>query len=155
MKDGIFPNSLKTAEVIPIFKKGDKQKVNNYRPISLLSPFSKLFERHIHTELTKFITKYNILHPYQYGFRHNSSTEQAITQITDEISNNIQDKLFTCSVFLDLTKAFVTLRLITLFSFPNYTGTAFGGCQLNSFQTIYQIAPNKPKLIMFIQTQVT
>ena len=109
IEKGVFPEDLKIAEVIPIFKKGDKTKLNNHRPISKLSPFSKIFERHLHTELTKFINKHNILHPHQYGFRQNSSTEQAITQITQEISTNIQNKYYTCSIFLDLAKAFDTI----------------------------------------------
>ena len=114
IKDGTFPDTLKSAEVHPIFKKGDKSLMTNYRPISILSAFSKIFERHIHTELTKFITKFNILHPFQFGFRTNSSTEMALTQIIEEISENMQNGKITCSVFLDLAKAFDTVDHQTL-----------------------------------------
>ena len=109
IQDGIFPDKLKISEVIPIFKKGDNQDLTNHRPISLLSPFSKLLERHIHTEITNWINKYNLLTPYQYGFRKNSSTEQAITQIAEEISENMQNGYTTCTVFLDFRKAFDTI----------------------------------------------
>ena len=108
--DGIFPNKLKSAEIHPIFKKGNKLLTTNHRPISILSPFSKIFERHIHTELNKFITKHKILHPFQFGFRTNSSTEMALTQIIEEIADEIQRGNFTCSVFLDLAKAFDTVN---------------------------------------------
>ena len=58
---GVFPESLKFAEVIPIFKSGSKAEVNNYRPISLLSPFAKIFESYIYSQLISFINKHNIL----------------------------------------------------------------------------------------------
>lgn len=106
---GEFPKSLKQAEVIPVYKKGKKSELTNYRPISLLSIFSKLFEKHVHTEITKFITKHKILHKYQYGFRTNSSTELAVTQITEYLIQQTQNKLITCSLYLDLAKAFDTI----------------------------------------------
>ena len=109
IESAVFPVNLKIGEIIPIFKKGDKLQVTNHRPITLLSPFSKIYERHIHNQITNFINKHKILHPFQYGFRKNSSTEQAITQITEEIANNMQDKYHTCSIFLDLAKAFDTI----------------------------------------------
>ena len=105
----VFPDNLKTAEVIPVFKKGDKRQVTNYRPISLLSPFSKIYERHLHTQIINFINKHNILHPFQYGFRKNYSTEQAINQISEQLISNMEDKLYSCAVFLDLAKAFDTI----------------------------------------------
>ncbi len=109
ISEGMFPTSLKSAEVIPIFKGGNKFQPNNHRPISKLSPFAKIFERHIHTQLNNFITKNNILHKFQYGFRTNSSTEMTVTQITDEITNNLQSGQITCSIFLDLKKVFDTV----------------------------------------------
>ena len=109
MEEGVFPNSLKFGEIIPIFKKGDKRKLQNWRPICLLSPFSKIFERHLHNLLIDFINERNLLHPHQYGFRENSSTEQAISQIVEEITNSMQERNVICSVFLDLAKAFDTI----------------------------------------------
>ena len=109
INSGTFPTKLKSAEVHPIYKKGDKTLTTNHRPISILSPFSKILERHIHTKLTNFITKFNILHPFQFDFRTNSSTEMALTQIVEEISENIEKGETTCSVFLDLATAFDTV----------------------------------------------
>ena len=80
IEQGVFPDQLKAAEIRPIYKnKGDKFQANNWRPISILSPFSKLYEYHIHSHLTKFFNNNNILHQFQYEFRANSSTEMAIT----------------------------------------------------------------------------
>ena len=72
--EGIFPSSLKTAEIIPVYKGRDKTKSSNYRPISLLNPFSKIFERHLHNNINNFLKKHNVLHKFQYGFRKGSST---------------------------------------------------------------------------------
>ena len=75
---GMFPNILKIAKVIPIYKSGDKQIVNNYRPISLLSPFSKIYEKLIFNRFFKFLDKKSILIPTQYGFCPHHSTQHAI-----------------------------------------------------------------------------
>ena len=98
---GVIPESLKIAEVIPIFKSGSKSDINNYRPISLLSPFSKTFENHIYNQLNSFIKENNIFHKIQYGFREDSSTELAVSQIVDDIIETIDSKLISCSIFLD------------------------------------------------------
>ena len=72
IQTGVYPDLLKVAKVIPIFKKGDSTSVNNYRPISILSPINKIFEKIIYSRLLKFINKTNILYKYQYGFRKKS-----------------------------------------------------------------------------------
>ena len=105
----MFPTNLKSAEIRPIFKKGNKLITSNWRPISILSPFSKIFEKHINIQLTNFLTKHNILHSSQFGFRTNSSTEMALSQIIEEITDKFQNGEFTCSIFLDLAKAFDTV----------------------------------------------
>ena len=65
---GIFPDRLKFATVRPLFKKGDKRDISNYRPISLLPVFSKILERVMHTRLLKHLNDYNIFNSEQYGF---------------------------------------------------------------------------------------
>ena len=70
---GVFPNILKIANVIPIHKKGDKLNCNNYRPISLLSNISKIFEKSMHTHLVNFLRKNKLLFCYQFGFQNGHS----------------------------------------------------------------------------------
>ena len=106
---GMFPNILKIAKVIPIYKSGDKQLINNYRPISLLSPFSKIYEKLLFNRFYKFLDKKSILIPTQYGFRPHHSTQHAILDIITTAYHNINIKNFTGLVTLDLTKAFDTV----------------------------------------------
>ena len=68
---GVYPNSLKMAKVIPIFKKGDPTSVNNYRPISILSPINNIFEKIIYSRLINYIERSQLLYKYQYGFSKN------------------------------------------------------------------------------------
>ena len=74
---GIFPDELKIAKVIPIYKSKEKYIFSNYRPISILPTFSKILERLMYNRLIIFINKYNILYKYQFGFRKNHSTSMA------------------------------------------------------------------------------
>ena len=101
-----FPNDFKVASVIPIPKKISPTSLDEFRPISLLSVFSKLFEKILESKMTKFITKNCILTPSQFDFTENNSTELAITTFYDKLLNNLNGKLITCSIFLDLRKAF-------------------------------------------------
>ena len=71
--EGKFPTQLKSANMIPVFKKQDKLEVNNYRPISLISNISKIIEKLIHRGLNSFLEQHNIFYPSQFGFRHRHS----------------------------------------------------------------------------------
>ena len=108
-KTGIVPNYLKIAKIHPIFKEGNKRDILNYRPISVLPSFSKIFERLVHNRLSKYITKLNILSPQQYGFRKEYSTYMALLDFYDKISSHIDNNLYTIGVFIDLKKAFDTI----------------------------------------------
>ena len=107
--NGSFPNELKIAKIIPIFKSGDKKHFSNYRPISVLSSISKIFERLAYNRLIKFITKHDILYTNQYGFRQNHSTYMAALSLIDRISTGLDNKLTTAAIFIDLSKAFDTI----------------------------------------------
>lgn len=108
-KLGEFPDCLKIAEVIPIFKKGDVCKATNYRPISLLSQFDKIFEKLLCSRLYNYLEKRDLLSKSQFGFRQNSSTMFAVTSIYENLLKCADRKEFSCSVFLDLSKAFDTV----------------------------------------------
>ena len=69
LASGSYPDNLKIAKVIPIFKSGAPTSVNNYRPISILSTINKIFEKLLYSRLIKYIDKFQILYKYQYGFR--------------------------------------------------------------------------------------
>ena len=82
---GVFPDMLKISKVIPVYKKGDKSIVSNYRPISLTSSFSKILEKLMHKRLSNFLEKYKILYDYRFGFRKNYSTSLALVDVSDMI----------------------------------------------------------------------
>ena len=106
---GIVPSQLKIAKVIPVFKKGDPNCIENYRPITILSCFSKIFEKCVYTRTIKFLDKYNILTKSQFGFRSKHSTTHALLDFIDKVSNAIDDSKHTIGIFLDLSKAFDTI----------------------------------------------
>ena len=85
---GSFPSKLKIAKVIPIFKGGDESNPENYRPISLLSIFNRIFEKLMYKRLTKFIDKHALLYSSQYGFRKWHNTQQAVLDILNDIHTN-------------------------------------------------------------------
>ena len=108
--EGTFPNLLKMASVCPIYKKNNRNKCENYRPISLLSNISKLFEKCMHSRLYNFLEECNIFYKLQFGFRKKYSTNHALLSIVEHIREKMDNKMFTCGVFIDLEKAFDTVN---------------------------------------------
>jgi len=106
MLSGTFPTRLKYATVKPLLKKGDKENVANYRPISLLISFSKFFERIMYDRLLKHIEMNNILAVEQFGFTISSSTVKASYKLIDDILNVLNNKLMVGGIFCDVQKAF-------------------------------------------------
>jgi len=80
--------------------------MSNYRPISLLTSFSKIFEMVMQTRMLNYLIKYKILHIEQYGFRIGLKTDNAVYKLTAEILNAVNNKLIVRSIFCDLEKAF-------------------------------------------------
>ena len=119
---GIFPDKLKIAKVIPLYKKDDNKLFGNYRPISLLSSISKIFERVAFNQLYDYFSSNGLLYESQYGFRKLHSTELAALEFTDRISQEMDAKKIPFSIFLDLSKAFDTLDHNVLLSKLNYYG---------------------------------
>ena len=87
--EGIFPDQMKTAKIIPLYKSGDKSNFTNYRPVSLLPQFSKVLEKLFCCRLNKFIEVNNILSSNQYGFRNKHSTSLALIDLVEELTNSI------------------------------------------------------------------
>lgn len=106
LDSGSFPDTLKLAKVIPLFKKGDSHDAANYRPISLLPVFSKILEKIMYIRLEKFVTDNNIINNKQFGFRKRLSTIDAIADMTKHILKYIDAKYNTYGIFCDLSKAF-------------------------------------------------
>ena len=99
---GEYPNVLKIAKVLPIYKKGKNAYMNNYRPISILTQINKIFERLLCNQMKTFFNNHDIFYKYQYGFREIHSTEQALIELTDRIKLSIDNKELACGIFIDL-----------------------------------------------------
>ena len=106
LSQGIFPEQLKIANVIPLYKSDDSMLFNNYRPVSVLCVVSKIFEMIMYNRVTTFL---EILHGNQYGFRKKSSTHVALLTFVDKVIQAIENGEYTLGVFLDFSKAFDTV----------------------------------------------
>ena len=109
LESGIYPDKLKIAVIKPLFKHGDKTAIENYRPISLISNFSKILEKIIKNRLTKYVSKHNIVAETQYGFQEHKSTNDAIAKLTSLMYDALDKSNPSLVVFLDLAKAFDTI----------------------------------------------
>lgn len=105
---GTFPAILKKAIVLPLHKKGDREVMSNYRPISLLTSISKVFEKLVHARIYKFLSCNDFLSDEQFGFRPGRGCEDALLRFTGALWNGINNENTseTLSLFIDLTKAF-------------------------------------------------
>lgn len=108
--NGYFPDELKTAVVVPIFKKDDPCNIKNYRPIALLSVFSKIFERAFHNKLISFLETQKLMSTRQFGFTKGRSTQEAILSFYEKILDNLNSNLKSCGIFYDLSRAFDTIH---------------------------------------------
>jgi len=117
-KTGYIPNEFKIAKIIPIYKSENKHDFTNYRPISLLSSFSKLQEKIVATQVFKYLNKYKLLYEHQYGFRKSHSTIHPLIKFLDNIYNsfNKDSSEYSIGVFIDLKKAFDTVDFSILLS---------------------------------------
>ena len=110
ISEGVFPDELKIAKVLPLFKSGDKDCINNYRPISILPIFSKIFEKLIQSRLIKFFDKEKVLYDGQFGFRKKRSTIQALNVSISNVINSLEKRHKSLGIFIDFSKAFDTIK---------------------------------------------
>jgi hypothetical protein len=106
LSTGIFPSKLKMSRTVPIFKSGDPQKCDNYRPISLLSNISKILEKAVAERLMNHLKYNNLINENQFGFQPGVSTVHHLTKLTNYVAKELNNKNFVIGIFLDLKKAF-------------------------------------------------
>ena len=106
IKDCIFPNKLKLADITPIFEKGNATDVKNYRPIIVLPPISKIFEKLLYTQMSTYFEKF--LSPYLCGYRKGFSTQEALLTLLEKWKKSLDIGGYSGAILMDLSKAFDT-----------------------------------------------
>ena len=109
LEEGMFPDLMKQANTIPLYKTKSTEDCNNYRPISLLLTISKILEKLVYSRTVTYLDRHNLFYSSQYGFRKDHSCSDAIMELTSEILKNKEHGMHTASIFIDLSKAFDTL----------------------------------------------
>lgn len=154
ISEGCFPNLLKISKVIALFKKGDPKLLSNYRPISLLSVFSKIIEKILAKRIIKFLESNNLLANSQHGFRHNKSTMSALLSILDVIYSQLDKNNNVIALFVDLTKAFdcvdheVLLKKIELYGLRGKCNDLLRSYLFNRKQFVNYLGQNSDELII-------
>ena len=133
LNTGTFPDKLKIAKVIPIFKKGDPSLFENYRPISLLPAISKVLQKIIALQLSSYFEKNKLLFDNQYGFRPKHSTEHAALELIDRSTNTMDTNEIPLNIFFDFSKAFDTIDHSIILNKLKYYGLK--GPTLKLFQS--------------------
>lgn len=105
-ESGEYPNGLEIAKVVPIYKSAEKNRVENYRPISVLPILNNIVERAIYNRLLSFLEATKFFYEQQYGFRPKHSTNIAIIEIVDMLQRELNEKKTPTALFMDLSKAF-------------------------------------------------
>ena len=109
IQSGTFPSIFKTGKIIPIYKKDNKECIENYRPVSILPLFGKIFEKVIYKRLYNFFTSKGVLTDSQFGFRKGHSTTHALHKSIDSVTKSLASNKHVLGIFIDLSKAFDTL----------------------------------------------
>lgn len=114
-KNGHYPDELKIGKITPVYKAGTKSDASNYRPISVLPSYGKIFDKIIQHRFEKFLQENNVIHKNQFGFVTNSSTIAACTQLMNFVETNIDHRNVVACLFIDLQKAYDSVDLNKLF----------------------------------------
>ena len=115
IEQGVFPDLMKCALVVPLYKAKSKEEVTNYQPISLLMTISKIIEKVIYKRVYNYLNDSGQLYASQYGFRNSHSCEHAIGELLGNIVKNQHLNKNSVSIMLDLSKAFDTLQHTVIF----------------------------------------
>ena len=141
---GKFPDALKIAKILPTYKSKERNLINNYRPISVLPALSKIFDRVVKERLFKHMRNLNILYESQYGYKHQHSTVNAITEFVAKTLHAFSRNETTLAVFLDLIKLFDTLNHEILLGKLRHYGIR--GRDLKWFRSFLT---NRQKIVVF------
>ena len=154
----LFENTTYTheqiAEVVSIYIERDLNLCINYKPIFLLSLFSKILEKLIFVRICSHLEKYNMLNKQQFGFRKNMSTTQTICSIYERTTKNTHSSLYICCVFLDSKKAFDTVnhaivRGLPLQLFKSYLPNRYQYTKNNNYKSLLlKSIPRSPSRIL-------
>ena len=106
---------MKLSEVVPLHKGNKRNAPKNYQPISLLVTISKVLEKLVYKRIYSYLQSNGSLYTSQYGFCSNHSTDNAVTELLGEILKNLENRKYTLTIFLDLSKAFDTLEHSVVF----------------------------------------
>lgn len=110
IESGEVPTTLKIAIVKPLYKgSGNRENLENYRPISILPCISQILEKHLFITMTNFLEKFHLISPHQYGFRSGRGTQTLLDNFSDLLYNTFENNSVACALFLDLEKAFDTI----------------------------------------------
>ena len=109
IENGIYPDELKCARVVPVYKNGNDSLLQNYRPISILNVLAKIFEKLIYTRLNNYFNTNGLFSSNQFGFTKHKDTSQAVILSNINALNAYINKSYVIGVFLDFSKAFDTV----------------------------------------------
>ena len=142
LNEGYFPDELKTGKISPVYKKENEELLENYRPVSTLPIFGKIFEKLIYNRLYQFLEDNKTIYENQYGFRRGHSTNHALNYSVTYIDSQIKRKKHTLGIFIDLSKAFDTIdHEILISKLSNY------GIQGNALKLIKSYLSNRKQFV--------
>ena len=153
VEHGIFPEQMKTSKTVPVYKKsGSPLEMTNYRPISLINAFSKIFEKLIYKQLINFLIKSDFFYNKQFGFLPGRSTNQAVLQIINFISSAWNDNKIVGGIFLDIQKAFDSINHQILFDKLENAGIR--GIALDWFKSYMRNRKQRVKVGQFLSNNI-